>query len=136
MQTVLSFALLSVAANAINLHQVNYEYEPTWLSQIDAEADAEADDEWADRSWNDCHCDDHHCDDHYRCPPALERCPGVYQPPGACESILDRAPLCYCNKGFMHTDWDHNISVDDCHACANCGCDDDCDCCDNGHHEW
>ena len=119
MQTVLSFALLSVATTAINLQQVTA--VPAQLSQTEVAIDAEHEPEcadWHDECWDNCHCDDK-----YYCPPALERCPGVYQPPGACESILERAPLCYCNKGFMHTDWDHNISVDDEEACKNCGCD-------------
>ena len=112
MQTTKNIAaLLSVAANAMNIKQVTA--VPAQLSQTAVAADTET------GHWN----DDCHCEDRYRCPPALERCPGVYQLPGACESILDRAPLCYCNKGKMHSDWDHNISVDDEKACDNCRCD-------------
>ena len=58
---------------------------------------------------------DHDCDDDndYFCPPALEKCPGVLQPPGPCKTALDARPLCYSNEGYMHTDWDHHVKVDD-----------------------
>ena len=42
--------------------------------------------------------------------------------PGACDKLANRKnPLCYCNNGMYHVDWDHNISVDSKNACANCG---------------
>ena len=70
----------------------------------------------------DCDCNCNCYDDtHYNCPPALEKCPGVAQPPGPCEIALCAAPLCYCNNGHMNTDWDHKISVDNQNACDDCG---------------
>ncbi len=56
------------------------------------------------------------------CDCALENCPGVLQLPGACETILNQGDLCYCNNGWYHTDWDHNISVDKTvGGCDDCG---------------
>ena len=116
----MKFICLAVLAAAVSQAVV--------LQKIDAAPQQLSQTETAEDWGTDCdHCDwDNDCCDRYRCPPALERCPGVLQPPGACKQILDRAPLCYCNNGFMHTDWDHNISVDD-HPCKNCGCEDACD---------
>jgi len=56
-------------------------------------------------------CDDD--DDEYFCPPALEKCPGVLQPPGPCKTALCARPLCYSNEGYMHTDWNHDVKVTD-----------------------
>ena len=116
MKIICLAVLLATVSQAVVLQKVDA--APQQLSQTQANT---ADD------WEDCDCcEDDCCEDRYRCPPALERCPGVLQPPGACKQILDRAPLCYCNNGFMHTDWDHNISVDD-HPCKNCGGGECCD---------
>ena len=59
--------------------------------------------------YSDCSDDD----DEYFCPPALEKCPGVLQPPGPCKTALCARPLCYSNEGYMHTDWNHEVKVAD-----------------------
>ena len=68
-------------------------------------------------TYPDCDCYD---DRDYYCPPALEKCPAVVQLPGPCESALCAVPLCYCNHGYINTDWDHKISVDNSNSCSDC----------------
>ena len=115
MKVICLATLLAAISQAVVLQKIDA--APQQLSQTETTGDWED----PDCDWDkDCHCDEWGCESQYRCPPALERCPGVLQPPGACKTVLDRAPLCYCNNGFMHTDWDHNISVDD-KPCKNCG---------------
>lgn len=85
---------------------------PEELVQVDTEAKADAA-AYPPEPYSDdcCH------DDDYYCPPCLEKAPGVMQPPGPSKSAICARPLCYCNHGFMHTDWDHNVSVDDKKPC-------------------
>ena len=118
--------LLVATTTAISLkdvEQVPTEFVQTTAdTEVDTEVEAEVDAEeygiHPGYPKND-HCD---CDDHdYYCPPVLEKCPGVLQLPAPCTTALKAAPLCYCNNGWMHTDWDHNVSVDGYKACDNCG---------------
>ena len=60
----------------------------------------------------DCECDD------YYCPPCLDKCPGVLQPPGPCIIALKEKPLCYQNNGWMKTSWGHEVGVDK-YGCKN-----------------
>ena len=117
MKLFTTVTLLAAIAAAVNLQHTN-EAE---IVLAETEVEVADDDNWRRKDCKKCrdHSDsDSDCD--YYCPPALERCPGVLQPPGPCKTALKARPLCYCNNGFMHTDWDHNISVD-CEACKNCG---------------
>ena len=50
-------------------------------------------------------------DKDYYCKPVLDDCPGVYQAPGPCIDALCHRPLCYCNTGYLHTDWDHTVKI-------------------------
>ena len=107
-----ALALFTVSTQAVQLEQ-----EPALanlLVQTSAEIDADAEEGY------DPYDPDHPHDDDckYYCPPALDKCPGVLQPPGPCKTALKERPLCYCNSGFMHTDWDHTVSVDD-EACPD-----------------
>ena len=99
-------ALLVAASQAIAIQkqlEASLEQPIQQLSQTQTDAYADAD---LESTPNCCECD----------------CPGVLQLPGACKSIINRNdPLCYCNNGMYHVDWDHNISVDNKKACANCG---------------
>ena len=121
MKFLATLALIAATTQAIQLKE-----EPALANllvqtaaDIDADVDVEVD---AEEGYGDPY--DHHdphydCD--YNCPPALERCPGVLQPPGPCKSAIKERPLCYCNSGFMHTDWDHHLSVED-KACTDLVC--------------
>lgn len=112
-----ALALFTVTTQAIQLDQ-----DPALanlLVQTSADVEANAEDGYATDPYGNPHPDPHD-DCNYYCPPALEKCPGVLQPPGPCKTALEARPLCYCNSGFMHTDWDHTVSVDD-EACPdNC----------------
>ena len=108
-----ALALFTVSTQAVQLEQ-----EPALanlLVQTSAEIDADAEEGYGYPPHND---DPHDDDCKYYCPPALDKCPGVLQPPGPCKTALKERPLCYCNSGFMHTDWDHTVSVDD-EACPD-----------------
>ena len=85
-------------------------------AEIDAEAEAEADaeigflePEYPEYPGHGCDCHDkpHDC-----APPVLDGYPSVLQMPSPSTSALDNGPLCYCNNGKMHTEWEHNVSVD------------------------
>ena len=113
-----ALALFTVSTQAVQLEQ-----EPALanlLVQTSAEIDADAEEGQGYDPYGNPHHDPHDDDCKYYCPPALDKCPGVLQPPGPCKTALKERPLCYCNSGFMHTDWDHTVSVDD-EACPeNC----------------
>ena len=109
---IAAIALLG-AANAVSIKQ---ELDRN-LAQVDAQVNGE----------EECKC--------YKCPPALGECPAVAQPAGPCTDILEQdQPLCYCNSGFMHTDWDHAISynVGADAACEFCGAENPSQKGDNG----
>lgn len=114
MRAAFSLAILALlnATHAVRI-QDSLAETPSELSQVDANSASVPPLPYYD---NDC-CDDH--DDQYYCPPALQKGPGVIQPPSPSKLALCNRPLCYCNSGFMHTDWDHNVSVDD-EACEHC----------------
>ena len=110
-------ALLALASQAVKLDQsvLSNEVEPYELSQTETEACLEVDTEADSVSYP---------EGEYHCKPVLGDCPGVHQIPGVCKTLLDAADgkaLCYCNNGWYHTDWDHNISIDKKNPCANCG---------------
>lgn len=113
MKYTFAAAILGLASQAITLNSG----VETKLAQTGAEAAAEteiASDAIAcaqvDAEAEELDCD-YDCD--YYCPPALDRCPGVLQPPGPSTKALCSRPLRYCNNGYMHTDWNHNLCVDE-----------------------
>ena len=122
-----TLALLELSSNAISLDMQPLAVETLvqTSADVDAEVDVDAEAEGG-KGYGITHVDDpyysdpHHDDCQYYCPPVLDKCPGVLQPPGPCKLALKERPLCYCNSGFMHTDWDHTVSVDD-EPCDDCG---------------
>ena len=119
--TLAILALVNNSACAVRIQESLVD-TPAELSQVDASSAAETASYPPEPIYDDHHrCD--HCDDHddqYYCPPALQKGPGVIQPPSPSKIALCSRPLCYCNTGYMHTDWDHNVSVDD-EPCDDCG---------------
>lgn len=126
-------ALLAASASAVSIKEVTQPAVERQLAQVDATVDAEEGDycpyyDYDYPSSQECVCCRKY-DDYYYCPPVLDDCPGVLQPPGPCVTAICAGDpnLCYKNEGCYNTDWCHNISIDTKYPCAGLGpfgCDD------------
>ena len=119
-RTAILVCLLGAAVQAIELKQepaLQRQAVETMLAQTNTDAEACIDVEA--EAEHKCHCHDHGEDG---CGPA---CISL---PSPCSKVLKKKPLCYCNDGWLKSEWCHHVDIDDksCHhhhckkGCKSC----------------